>query len=262
MNHVLTSPAFYLGWDVGGWNCDRNKNSRDAIVVLDADLRIVGRSWRGNLRSAITGSSTMRDFINRLIALCDVVSSTDSINVTLAIDSPLGFSREFAQLVIRAVVSEPMGESATNRYLFRRTERFLFERGLNPLSAVKDMIGSQATKGMHVLAKFAPVVERCGVWRSREGRKLVALEAYPSGCRPSQLIASLRKKLVTGPCGDTDDEQDALTCALVAYLYANRLHDLEPPDASVPDSEGWIWLPKDALQKRQIEDLDPPRPHR
>ena len=32
---VAGDPVF-IGWDVGGWNCDRNSKSRDALVVLDA----------------------------------------------------------------------------------------------------------------------------------------------------------------------------------------------------------------------------------
>jgi len=37
-------------WSIGGWNCDKNQNSRDAIVILDANHEIVGTPWRGNLR--------------------------------------------------------------------------------------------------------------------------------------------------------------------------------------------------------------------
>jgi hypothetical protein len=247
MSATTASPTFFVGWDVGGWNCDRNTNSRDALVILDDTLGLVGRSWRGNLRAAINESGTTRDFGCRLFGLCLAELPTDSTRLTLAIDTPLGFSREFAQLVTRIAISEPVGESATNPYLFRRTERMLFERRLRPLSAVKDMIGSQATKGLHVLAKYAPVVVSCGVSRSHAEPHLTALEAYPSGCKGSQLIASLRAR-VTGEPRDTDDERDALTCALIAYLFANQPQYLEPPDGSVPDDEGWIWLPKDALQ--------------
>ena len=46
-------PSFFIGWDVGGWNCDNNSNSRDAIVILDDDLTLVGKPWRGNLRESI-----------------------------------------------------------------------------------------------------------------------------------------------------------------------------------------------------------------
>jgi hypothetical protein len=240
------SATFFVGWDVGGWNCDRNTKSRDALAIVDDTLTLVGRSWRGNLRAVINESVTTRQFVGRLFALCHAEFPNDATHLTLGIDTPLGFSREFAQLVTRAAVSGPVGESATNAYLLRRTERFLFERGLRPLSAVKDMIGSQATKGMHVLGKFAPVIERCGVWRSHEGPRLTAIEAYPSGANSSQLITSLRAR-VTGMLGETDDERDALTCALIAYLFANQPQQLESPNGFVPDDEGWIWVPTDAL---------------
>lgn len=25
----------FIGWDVGAWDCDKNSNSRDAILILD-----------------------------------------------------------------------------------------------------------------------------------------------------------------------------------------------------------------------------------
>ena len=55
---------------------------------------------------------------------------------------------------------------------------------------IKDMIGSQATKGMHVLGRFAPIREACGVWT--DGRMLRAIEAYPSACKRSACIEALR----------------------------------------------------------------------
>lgn len=42
---------YYIGWDVGAWNCDRNAASRDAIVILDAARRVIGTPGRGNLRA-------------------------------------------------------------------------------------------------------------------------------------------------------------------------------------------------------------------
>lgn len=41
---------YYIGWDVGAWNGDRNAASRDAIVILDAARRVIGTRGRGNLR--------------------------------------------------------------------------------------------------------------------------------------------------------------------------------------------------------------------
>jgi hypothetical protein len=49
--------TFYMGWDVGGWNCDKNGKSRDALVILDAELKLIGKPWRGNLTDAINAAS-------------------------------------------------------------------------------------------------------------------------------------------------------------------------------------------------------------
>ena len=60
----------FIGWDVGGWNCDKNQNSRDAIVILDTNREIVGSPWRGNLRKNINVSSTTTDWIAALFGSC------------------------------------------------------------------------------------------------------------------------------------------------------------------------------------------------
>jgi hypothetical protein len=242
MNGGSQGAAFYVGWDVGGWNCDKNGKSRDALAILDAGLAIVGKPWRGNLRAAINDATTASDWIAALFALCKAGRPDDGARVTLAIDTPLGFSEAFVRLVTGLEHAGPMGSSETNPYLFRQTERFLFERGLKPLSAIKDMIGSQATKGMHVLGKFAPKVAGCGVWT--DGAALTAIEAYPSGCKGSATIAGLRSG--HAPLGHADEE-DALTCALIGYLHAERREALAGPPDTVPVSEGWIWVPKDAV---------------
>ena len=130
-------------------------------------------------------------------------------------------------------------------HLFRQTERYLFEHGLKPLSAIKDMIGSQATKGMHVLAKFAPIVKSCGVWT--DGVALTAIEAYPSACKKSAIIKKLRSGY---QALGHDDGEDALTCALLAYLFAEQREALAAPGPSVRVREGWIWVPKDAVDQQ------------
>ena len=57
MSGAPQTQSFYIGWDVGGWNCDKNGKSRDALVILDAGLNIVGQPWRGNLTDAINAAS-------------------------------------------------------------------------------------------------------------------------------------------------------------------------------------------------------------
>lgn len=237
---------FFIGWDVGGWNCDHNSTSRDAVVILDANQKLVGAPWRGNLRTAINESANASDWLRKLFALCADNLAVGAPHVTLAIDTPLGFSEAFVSLVRRQRCVEAVKSSNTNPYLFRQTERYLFKHGLKPLSAIKDMIGSQATKGMHVLAKFAPTTKSCGVWS--DGNSLTAIEAYPSACKDSATVQQLRRRY---PPLDHKDKQDALTCAILAYLFATKPDVLASPEDSVPMSEGWIWVPKDGLRQHQ-----------
>lgn len=246
MTSQARASSYYVGWDVGGWNCDKNGKSRDALVILDAGRNIVGKPWRGNLRVAINQATDSADWINRLFALCKA-GEPCQCQITLAIDTPLGFSDAFVRLVTQRNHAGEVGLSNTNPYLFRQTELFLFERGLTPLSAIKDMIGSQATKGMHVLAKFAPQTLRCGVWS--DGKQLTAIEAYPSACKASATIKGLQQPFDKRKHDDLkhDDLYDALTCALLGYLFVTHPDKLISPGASVPASEGWIWVPKDGI---------------
>lgn len=247
-------PSFYIGWDVGGWNCDNNANSRDALVILDADLGIIGKPWRGNLRAIINEASSGPEWIQKLFALCNSTSPNQA-RYTLAIDTPLGFSDAFVGLITQQQHLEKLGRSGSNSYLYRRTEQCLFERGLKPLSAIKDMIGSQATKGMHVLAKFAIQAIRCGVWS--DDNQIVAIEAYPSSCKNSASVTALQKPY--GKLGH-EDIDDALTCALIAFLFDTRNETLLPPLACATMSEGWIWVPNDGLlddmRKKHHEHLE------
>lgn len=244
MSQETQGTIYFIGWDVGGWNCDKNPRSRDAIVILDDSLAIVGTPWRGNLRQMINQAETTEDWIVSLFALCDAEMPRHAPQVTLAIDTPLGFSEPFVRLVTQLEDAGPVERSSTNPYLFRQTEHFLFEQGLSPLSAVKDMIGSQSTKGMHVLARFAPEMVECGVWS--DGQILTAIEAYPSACKGSDMIQTLRLNYSSF---SNEDYEDALTCALVAHLFLQNRDSLVQPRESSPGIEGWIWVPEDALEK-------------
>ncbi|MGN8261618.1 hypothetical protein ACLEJW_20120 [Pseudomonas sp. SMSB3] len=235
----------FIGWDVGGWNCDKNPASRDALVVLDKQCRILGAPWRGNLRKVINQANDSVDFIARLLALCGLEDHEYfQVPVVLAIDTPLGFSVALREL-FAGKPSGPIGNSSSNPYLFRYTERLLFERGLSPLSAIKDMIGSQATKGMHVVARFAPVIERCGVWT--DTLRLRVIETYPAACKHSPAMAALRAVSATDTGLGHADQDDALICALLAWLFHCQPEQLVQPDPSVDLGEGWIFVLADGL---------------
>ncbi|MBK7779493.1 MAG: DUF429 domain-containing protein [Ardenticatenia bacterium] len=232
------SRSLFIGWDVGGWNCDHNARSRDAIVILDEELRIVGVPWRGNLRESINAAATSGDWIAALARLCGLEPPADAC-VTLAIDTPLGFPAAFLALGSALHPVGPVEESRANPYLYRHTERLLFNGNVGPLSAIKDMIGSQATKGMHVLAKFAPRIERCGVWTDDAGLRVI--ETYPAACRRADADKGALASLT--PLKH-DDLNDARVCALVASLFATAPDAFAGPPQGVPIREGWIWVPK------------------
>ena len=262
----LKVKKYYVGWDVGGWNCDKNPNSRDAISILDENLKLVGKPWRGNLKSIFNNALSQTDLIKSLFALCQVQSelgtqTNQNIHLYFGIDTPLGFSDEFRQLLTNpARFLSAIDGYADNAYVFRQTDRYLFSLGLKPLSPINDMIGSQATKGIHFLNKFigvAPIAK--GVW-SRE--QFTAIEAYPSACKKSQLIHSLlqafREKAEIEalphklPEIDSfqeaifhEDVRDSLVCALIAYLFNQKPQTLIQPMLETSSQEGWIFAPQD-----------------
>lgn len=239
--------AYYIGWDVGAWTCEKNRTSRDALVILDERLAIVGKPWRGGLRALINVADSTADFLEGLFQLCVAPALAPNVPITLAIDAPLGFSEGFVALVRdRVALTELIAGFRTNPYLHRQTDRRLARLGHKPLSPVQDMIGSQATKAMHFLAKYTPANPRCGVWN--DGGLFTAIEAYPAPCKRSDFIARLRAT-VTGPAPNHGDEHDALTCALIAYSFVQHSEALDAPEDTIPKSEGWIWVPKDVLSE-------------
>lgn len=250
---MTSTKTLYMGWDVGGWNCDHNPASRDALVVLDASLNLVGIPWRGNLRTTLNDAHDSRDLIHSLLELCQHKASGNE-RVVMAIDTPLALPQALLALARGEAVSA-LGRSQENPYLYRETERWLFQRGVTPLSPIKDMIGSQATKGMHVLARFAPHIATCGQWQSADGL-LSAVEGYPSPAKRSAVFTALRQRvnipaehtaMLQQPTPKQQDIQDAWLCALLAWSLEHAKESISWPPAAMPAAEGWIFVPKDAL---------------
>ncbi len=233
-----TRDHFSVGWDVGGWNCDKNPNSRDAIVILDPGARVVGTPWRGNLRESILQSTSASEWVAALFALCSLSAPEHRSRVTLAIDASLAFPAAFLDLVSNGVAVEPAQVSSQNGYLFRYTERRLAAEGFPPLSPIKDMIGSQATEAMHVAAKFTRPTEVTGVWS--DGATLMLFETYPTVCQRSPLVVDMTS---SNESIAQDDIRDAHVCAAVAHLYTHQRQALEHPTPEAPRAEGWIWRP-------------------
>ena len=239
LNSPVARDPVFIGWDVGGWNCDRNRDSRDALVVLDAAGETLGRAWRGNLRTTINAANSASEFVAAILSLCQVSGLDEPAQATIAIDAPLAFPEGLMRLLTVGETLDSLESSSENPYLYRFTERRLVTEGFRPLSSVKDMIGSQATKAMHVVARFFPEQSRPGVWT--DTRSLYALETYPRLCRsrPSPALESA----VTAWQEPVSDVSDARVCAFIAREFVLSPESLEAPVPQAPPSEGWIWAP-------------------
>jgi len=235
----LGSSTVAVGWDVGGWNCDNNTKSRDALIVLNEQAQRLGQPWRGNLRQAINDAPHADAFLGKIFSLCRIDGAPSTSKVIIAIDAPLAFPASLIELLTAGRIERDLGESATNPYLYRFTERRLVTPGKVPLSAVKDMIGSQSTKAIHATTKFAPNIEALGVWSDGGASRFI--ETYPAACR--RLATKAEEFSVAGLVGH-DDIIDAGVCALIALRFAVAPETLEPPPPDAPASEGWIWLPR------------------
>lgn len=244
--------TLFLGWDVGGWNCDGGK-SQDALVALEGtaflDLRLIG-VWRGNLRRSLVETECPGALLTRLPRLGEPTAS----EVVVAIDTPLGWPAAFTSLLDgTADVASVTDKVIENPYVFRKTEmdlvaRGLFPEGRTPLSAVRDMLGSQSSKGIFFLRKSAMTQARPAVWRAGAW---TAIETYPTPVRTSVMLrehfrllraeADFVKRSALGKNAAADLD-DGLWCALVAatWVYAPTSLVWPPQDDEAVKSEGWI----------------------
>jgi hypothetical protein len=237
----------FIGWDVGGWNCDKNPSSRDALVVLDGAGAQIGQPWRGNLRQTLNTAPTAADFLTAILTLCKLPAPAHP-RATIAIDAPLGFPAAFAQLITGGAVLSQIGRSGANPYLYRATERRLADEGVTPLSAVKDMIGSQSTKAMHAVARYTKPVAP-GVWS--DGAHLTLIETYPALCRSR--ARGTFNDLATATTAREIDILDAEVCAQIARAFVQRSDGLEPPPPDLPALEGWIWAPLPQTPRNEVQ---------
>ena len=244
----------FVGWDVGGWHCDKNANSRDALVVTglrNGEVVVEGKPWRGNLRSVLMAEAG-HALTSAMLGLCGVNPDPAS-EVVIAIDTPLGWPIAMMRLAQGGAASFVSAVDGENPYTRRATELALIQRGFSPLSAVRDMLGSQSTKGIHFLRAAGLQEVSCGVWRQTDesGGSVTAIETYPAVALQMGRLRTLQDAVLGGAEGGLrsgdkplhDDIRDALACALVAYLFAESPVHMEPVPTQVPDGEGWIMLP-------------------
>jgi hypothetical protein len=245
----LEMEKFFIGWDVGAWNCDKG-DSRDALSVTaetKGKLAIRGR-WRGNLRQVLDEDSGL-EILRQFFRLCEI-EPPKRVKATIAIDTPLGWPQPALQLLVCGTTTRVPKKADENPYLFRKTELRLFSQRFRPLSTVRDLIGSQSTKGIHFLKKAGLRIESVGVWSAtNQDTAVTAIETYPAPCKrsPSACKTFLDVMGTENVAGSRreHDLQDALRCALIAWWFRADRSKLAEPSPDIPCDEGWIWLPKD-----------------
>jgi predicted nuclease with RNAse H fold len=249
---------YFVGWDVGAWNCRRTSGSQDALVVLASENstpKLCGRVFRGPLRSEIAEIESLPRLLGHI---CELETHPND-EFVIGIDTPLGLPEAVQWHVTGKCLPKSVDERAShNPYLYRKCEQHLADKCFPPLSAIKDMIGSQFTKGKHFLRKLGlqPQPDPVGIWTSGN---VTAIEVYPATCKVTDTkgyvslgSAALKEMFaqVQGEKLPTVDEQDAVYCALVAYLFATKREQLVSPTSDIPISEGWIWYPKDSIGRK------------
>lgn len=243
--------SFSVGWDVGAWRTTKG----DALWILDASGQTLGR-WHGNLLKQIREATDAAGFMCGLFRCCNAVPPPPDQRITLAIDAPLTFPPGVATLLKEETMAAPERETCAcieNPYLFRRTEAFAASHRRpkrNPLSPIQDQIGSQVTKVLHVLNKYGLKHDGKGVWRTT-GSPVSVIEAYPAMSKTGreagllEPVKSIFDAQTAAHAPDTDDERDALICAIIAHLHTHAPETLYPPEGDYfTPAEGWIWFPK------------------
>lgn len=246
---------YYLGWDVGGWHCSSASKSCDSLCLVGEDRgrkpSVKGSVFRGNVRVAFD-SGDGEKLLAALLRLCQFETSA-SIRLTIAIDACLGWPDDFMRLLSGEKVLLPGDMKKSNPFLLRETERFLYDHGHRPLSAVQDMIGSQSTKAMLLIHRLRLSPSDTGFWKGSIGKADVELfETYPAPCKKSNKASELYKKVMNVPKDMSQDQVDALYCALIAWFFSKNRTALEQPRKGIKKAEGWIWVPKDCLKTKRM----------
>ncbi len=203
---------------------------------------------------AVSHDGSLRpSIVSAMLNYCGV-QAEDATEVTVAIDTLLGWPHAMMRLAQGGSTSVVSASDGENPYTRRETELDLIRRGYSPLSAVRDMLGSQSTKGIHCLRAAELEEVSCGVWRHTDGlgRTVTAIETYPAVALQMNRLRLLQTETLERYGGSLrpenkplhDDVRDALACALVAFIFAESSQDMEPVPADVPPGEGWIILPR------------------
>ncbi|GEM_PF-1705665 len=193
--------------------------------------------------------------------------------LVIGVDAQLGWPGAFQEitnsekrLASGKTTNFPFNASARfidNPLVFRKTEQFLKNKlGLkDPLSAVGDRIGNQASKAQYMLkcmrasgkSFYCPPFDSLGSGIT----SVTIIEVYPTASKASNCYTTNQtlwnKDRRYEDFKKPGDRNDAMHCALTAACYAATVGILKdtsipkvwlPEKSSMSQSEGWIYCPK------------------
>ena len=293
--------TYYVGWDVGAWECPNTKfaaRSQDCITILDEDGKLLF-AWMGNIYCPPknnNGDTKLKDETKTPFKLTPLINSLigDENNIIhksnyfskidekdilfIAIDAILGLPNLATSLfnLNENEKNTDNVEDITKKYLFRLTERNL-PKHKSPLSVLKDMLGSQATKALFTLRywNFKWNAQEF-VWKMGNH---IALETYPSAAYDNVIHMNDKMEIEWNNVINANDEppkiqlnpakdiksrwldlNDSIICAKVAQkykIYLAPLGAIDDPlrapsdnEKAIAGQEGWIWLPESSWKQK------------
>jgi len=215
--------VYFVGWDVGAWGGEKD-GGEDAIFVLRRvrgehatnTYSYVVNSFYGNITKVLKGKKG-EDFdspgklLNILLQNAELpVNFKDNDVFVVAIDAILRWPKHFCDLIndtmsdssiLMDVISS--NDPIRNKFQYRLTERIAWElkkdapgsgEATLPLSAVKDLMGSQSTKALSFLRHWGYKFDaESSVWKPEKpgesndaSLESVAIETYPGVIRTSK----------------------------------------------------------------------------
>ena len=285
--------TYYVGWDVGAWECPNTKfaaRSQDCITILDEGGKLLF-AWMGNIYCPPknnNGDAKLKDETKTLFKLInsligdenniihksnDFSKIDENDKLFIAIDAILGLPN-LATSLFNLDENEKNTDKVEDiiknhkKYLFRLTERNL-PKHKSPLSVLKDMLGSQATKALFTLRywNFKWNAQEL-VW---EMDNHISLETYPSAAYANVINMNDKMEIEWNNVFNANDEppkiqlnpakdiksrwldlNDSIICAKVAKEYKenNCLSPSLGEEDEAAKQEGWIWLPNSSWGKK------------
>jgi len=222
------------------------------FAVLFAEQEDNSLKWLGEPKEmTIPGNSyfSLKQVLDKLAG--DIDLNAENMRITLGIDAPLGFPRDFRLFLQNGGYDyvRPKKE-IYNPLAYRETDRHIYEKfGKKPLSAVFDRIGTNATVAIAHARRW---VKEYGftIQPASTSPKKNIIEVYPALLKEGKSYPAdpyYNEKLPES-VDPGSDAYDASLCALMAAGYASvGKVDCLPRVVSPREvtkqikSEGWIF---------------------